>query len=186
MKKKEMRTLLFAIALSLAAATSANAGLAVLHSTPNDVSELSRMEMLHSAPNDLSDLSHAEYFTWVVGPNEKIIGEVLTVTKIRDWTKESNSNKSTNHGAGSNFAGQVKLISNRSNSLDGKLQNLNMIADFGKLGFWNVLSAHSETAPSMDQAASEFRIDPNYNDFNYDVTPAITTETQTPAVRHSP
>jgi hypothetical protein len=47
---------------------------------------------------------------------------------------------------------------------------------------------HTETTLCMDQVTSEFRIDPNYNGFNYDVTPAITTETQTTVdiVHHSP
>jgi hypothetical protein len=186
MKTKQIITLLCAFGIGLVATTSANAGLAVLYSTPNDVSELSSMEMLHSAPNDLPDLFHAEYFTWVSGPNEKIIGEVLMVTKSRDWTKESNYYKFINHRVGNNFAGQVKLMSRRSDFLDGKPQNFNMITDFGKLGFWNILSAYAETAPGTNQATSEFRIDPKYNDFNYDVTLSITTEAQTPAVHHSP
>jgi hypothetical protein len=186
MKNRQMITLLCAIAISLVAATSANAGLAVLHSTPkNDLPNLPRLAVLHSTPNDLPGLLHAEYFTWVLSSNEKITGEALAFTNIRGWTKESDKQIFINQGIGDNFAGHGKLVSNLWDSLGGKPQNFNTVIDFGKPGFRDTSNAYAETAPGTDQTSFGFRIDPDSNDF-YDVTLATPNETMAPISHHSP
>jgi hypothetical protein len=186
MKNRQTITLLCVIAIGLVAATSANAGLVAIHSTPNDLSDLPRLEAIYSAPNDLSGLLYAEYFTLALAPNEKITGAALTLTNIRDCIKESDSRLFINRGVSNNFAGQGKLMSNIPDWLGGKPQNFNTAIDFGALEFSDVLNACAETTPSMNQANLEFKIDPNYNDFSYDLKPAINTETRTPAYHHSP
>jgi hypothetical protein len=186
MNKKKMGILLFAIALGLAAATSANAGLIMSHSTPNDVPELSRVEALHSAPNDLSDLPHTEYFTnLTLTPNEKITGTAMAFTNTPDWTKENNDRMSVNQGISNNAAVRSILMSNRLDSLGGKSQKFNTVVDFGKLGLWDVLNAYAETKPDTDQADLEFKITPDYNDLSYDLKPAIDTETRIQIYHHS-
>jgi hypothetical protein len=56
MKKIQMGTLFLAIALGLVAATSANIGLAMLHSTPNDLLDLPHLIALHiTGPDTLAN-----------------------------------------------------------------------------------------------------------------------------------
>jgi hypothetical protein len=45
----------------------------------------------------------------------------------------------------------------------------------------------TETTPEADQVTIESRTSPDYNDFTFELTPVITTETQTPMdiVHHS-
>ena len=174
-----MGTLLFAIAMSLAAAASANAGLTALHSAPNDLPNMSRLAALYSTPNDLPDPLNAEYFAWALSPNEKITVAALMFINTRGRTKERDDRLFINQGIGNNFAVQNILMSNRLDSLGGKPQNLNTIIDFGKLGFWDVLSAYAKTTPGTDQADLEIKIDPDYNDISYDPKPVIDTETRT-------
>ena len=51
---------------------------------------------------------------------------------------------------------------------------------------WDMPDACAETTPSMDQTNLEFKIKPDCNDYPDDMTPAINTETWTPAYHHSP
>lgn len=181
-----MGTLLFAIAMGLAIAASANAGLIISHSTPNDVPELSRVEALHSAPNNLSDLPHTEHLTSLtLTPNEKITGTAMAFTNTPDWTKESDDRMSVNQGISNNAAVRSILMSNRLDSLGGKSQKFNTVVDFGKLGLWDVLSVYAETELDTDQAGLEFKIDPDSNDLSYDLKPVIDTETRVQIYHHS-
>ena len=184
MKKRAMRTLLCIIVIGLSAATSANAGMVVLHPTPND----------------LSELPHAEYFTWGINfnlaSNEKITGAVLTFTNIWDWTKESDdhlfihlldnpkagvTSYVDNEGGGDNFAGQGKLVSSWSDPAGGKSRNFNLVLDFGKLGLLDALNAYAKTIPGPGKANFGFGIDPDCHYYNDGVTFTITTKsTKTP------
>jgi hypothetical protein len=185
MKEREMRTLLCAIALGLAVATSTKAGLVVFHPTPND----------------LSDLPHAEYFTWgidfTLATNEKITGAVLTFKNIWDWTKESDDHlfvhlldnpKSgsrsyvDNQGGGDNFAGKGALVGDWSDPAGGEPQNFNLVLDFGSLGLLDALNNFAETTPGKGKANFGFGIDPDCHYYNDGVTFTITTETQTPII----
>jgi hypothetical protein len=185
MKEREMRILVCAIALGLAAVTSANAGLVVFHPTPNN----------------LSELPHAKYFTWginfTLAPDEKITGAVLTFNNIWDWTKENNDHlyvhlldniKSgsrsyvDNQGGGDNFAGQGAFVSNWSDPFGGKSRNFNLVLDFSSLGLLGVLNNYAQTTPGKNKANFGFGIDPDCHYYNNGVTFTITTETTTPII----
>lgn len=185
MKKREMGILLCVIALSLAAATSANAGLTVFQPTPNN----------------LSELPHAEYFTWGINytlpSNEKITGAVLTFTNIWDWTKESDdhlfihlldnpkagvTSYVDNGGGGDNFAGQGVLVTNWSDPEGGKPRNFNLVLDFGKLGLLDALNAYIKTIPGKGKANFGFGIDPDCHYYDDGVTFTITTEPVKPTI----
>jgi hypothetical protein len=183
--KREMRTLVNAIAICLAAGTSANAGLITFHPTPND----------------LSDLPHAEYFTWginfTLAPNETITGAPLTFKNIWDWTTENNDHLFVhlldninsgsrsyvdNQGGGDNFAGKGPLIGDWSDPAGGKSRNFNLVFDFGPLGLLSTLNNFAETIPGKDKVNFGFGIDPDCHYYNDGVTFTITTETTTPVV----
>ena len=185
MKKREMGILLCVIVLSLAAATSANAGLTVFQPTPNN----------------LSELPHAEYFTWGINytlpSNEKITGAVLTFTNIWDWTKESDdhlfihlldnpkagvTSYVDNGGGGDNFAGQGVLVTNWSDPEGGKPRNFNLVLDFGKLGLLDALNAYIKTIPGKGKANFGFGIDPDCHYYDDGVTFTITTEPVKPTI----
>jgi hypothetical protein len=187
-REGEMRILLCAIALSLAAAASANAGLVTFQPTPND----------------LSDLPHTEYFTWginfTLAPNEKITGAALTFNNIWDWTKENNDHlfvhlldniKSgsrsyvDNQGGGDNFASKGPLVGDWSDQFGGKPRNFNLVFDFSSPGLLNVLNNFAETIPGKNKANFGFGIDPDCHYHNDGVTFTITTETTTPII-HTP
>jgi hypothetical protein len=162
MNKKEIRTLVLAIALSLAAATSVNAGFVELYSTPNDLPDMSYLLELYSTPNSLPDIPYlldlystpndlpsplyTEYFTCALLPNEKITVAALMFTNTRSKTKERDDRGFINQGV-------------------GKPQNFNVATDFYKLGFWNVLSASAETTHGTYQANLELKITPIYIDW---------------------
>lgn len=183
MNNRRTMTLFCAIAIGLVAATSANAGLVMLHSAPNDLPKLSHLD---SAPNDLSNVPGAKYYTVAITPNEKITGAALRFTNIPGRTRESDNRLFVNQSVGNNFAGQGRLISNRPDWLGGKLQNLNMANDFSKTGLYDIFSVYSDIAPDTDQANLEFKIAPDSNDLSYDLKPAINTEVQTQIYHHSP
>jgi hypothetical protein len=185
MKKREMRTLLCAIALGLAAATSANAGLTVFQPTPND----------------LSDLPHEYYFTWginlTLAQDEKITAAKLTFTNIWDWTKESGDHlfvhlldniKSgsrsyvDNQGGGDNFAGKGALVGDWSDPVGGKSQNFDLVFDFGSLELLGVLKDFALTAPGKNKVNFGFGIDPDCHYYNDGVTFTMTTETTCPII----
>ncbi|MGD0572935.1 MAG: PEP-CTERM sorting domain-containing protein [Sedimentisphaerales bacterium] len=185
MKKREMGTLLCVIALGLASATSANAGMVVFSPTPNN----------------LTVLPHAEYFTWGINftlpSNEKITDAVLTFTNIWDWTKESDDHLFIhlldnpkagvttyvdNGGEGDNFAGQGKLVSNWSDPAGGSPRNFNLVLDFGKLGLLDALNAYLKTIPGKGKANFGFGIDPDCHYYDSGVTFTITTEPIKPTV----
>jgi hypothetical protein len=200
MKKIEMRTLLFAIAIGLVAATSANAGLATLHSTPNDLPDLPQLAVYYSTPNNLSEPSYAEYFVTGINstpsPNETTTGTALTFSNIWGWTNKSDNllfdnlksgakSYIDNQGGGDYSTNKSPLAGNWPNLICGKPQNFNPVFDFGSLGLLNMRNNLAETIPGPDKA-NGFKIDPDYNDFSYDMTPAMTTKTKTPAAHHSP
>jgi hypothetical protein len=176
MKNRQMVTLLFAIATGMVAATSANAGLKALRSTPNDLSNLPRIAGFHLTLNDLPNLPHAKYFILALTPNEKITGSALTFTNIRNWTKKCDEHIFVNHGIDDNLAVHSTLVSNLSNSLGSKLQNFNAVIDFGKLGPLNALNDYARTTAGLGQADFEFRVDSDCNDYPDDMAPVITTE----------
>jgi hypothetical protein len=182
MKKREMGTLLCVIALCLAAATSANAGLVTFHPTPND----------------LRVLPHAEFFTWgidfTLSPNEKITGASLTFANIWDWTRENNDHlfvhlldnisPSTisyvdNQGGGDNFAGKGPRVGVWSDPLGGRPRNFNLVFNFSSPGLLDALNNFAETTPGTGKANFGFGIDPDCHYYNNGVTLIITTETQT-------
>lgn len=182
MNKKEIRILILSIALSLAGAASANAGLVSLHSASNDVSQLPHAEVLCSAPNDLSDLFNAEYFTCELTPNEKITVAELTFKNIRSRTKERDNRRFFNESIGKNSAVQGLLLS----CLSGSLFDFSIVTNIDKHGFWNVSSNYAGTTPGTDQVNYEFKSDPNSNNNNYDMTPAIDTDTRFQIYHRSP
>lgn len=51
--------------------------------------------------------------------------------------------------------------------------------DLPNLPHLAVLNAYAETAPATSQADFEFKTNSDYNDFSYDLKPAINTETWT-------
>lgn len=200
MKKNEMAVLLLAIAIGLVAATSANAGLVMRHSTPNDLPKLPQLIVYRSTPNDLPELSHAEYYATGINststPNEITTDKVTTLANIWGWTSESGNHlfdnlksgaKShiDNQSGGDCFTNKSPLAGDWSNLICGKPQNFNPVFDFGSPVLPDMHNNLAETIPGTDKA-NGFKLDPDYNDFSYDITPAITTETKTPATRHSP
>jgi hypothetical protein len=193
-KKIEMRTLLFAIAIGLVAATSANARLAVLHSTPNDLPNLSQLVVRHSTPNDLSELPHAEYFAWgidsTLAQDEITTGAALTFANIWGWINESDNHLLDNpksgsrsyvdhRGGGNYFANNGPLAGDWSDPIGGKPQNFNLVFDFGSLGLLDVRNNFTETTPGTDMANFGFRIDHDSNDYDNGITSTITTKTKT-------
>ena len=188
MKKREMRIILCAVLLCLAAGASANAGLATFQPTPND----------------LSDLPHDSYFTWginfTLAQDEKITAATLTFTNIWDWTQENNDHlfvhlfdnpKSgsrsyvDNQGGGDNFAGQGALVSNWSDPVGSKSQNFDLVLDFSSLGLLDTLNNYALTTPGKNKVNFGFGIDPDCHYYNDGVTFTITTETTIP-INHIP
>jgi hypothetical protein len=88
-----MRALLFTIVIGLVAATSANAGLVPFRSTPNYLPYPPQLAVLHSTPNDLSELLHAKYYTTGINsartPNKITTAKVLMFANIWGWTNKS-------------------------------------------------------------------------------------------------
>jgi len=185
MKERKMRTLLCVIAFGLAAATSANARLVAFQPTPTD----------------LSDLPHEYYFTWginfVLAPNEKITGAVLTFTNIWDWTKENNDylyvhlldkiksgSKSyvDKQGGGDNFAGKGVLVGDWSDPVGGTSRNFNLVFDFGSLGLLGTLNDFAMATPGRNKFDFGFGIDPDCHYYNDGVTFTMTTETTCPII----
>ena len=158
-----MRALLFTIVIGLVAATSANAGLVPFRSTPNYLPYPPQLAVLHSTPNDLSELLHAKYYTTGINsartPNKITTAKVLMFANIWGWTNKSGGDWS--------------------DPISGKPQNLNLVFDFGSLGLLDVRNNFAETTPGTDMANFGFRIDHDSNDYDNDMTPAITTKTQT-------
>jgi hypothetical protein len=185
MKKREMRIVFCAIALAIAAHSSANAGLVTFNPTPNN----------------LSELPHAEYFTWginyTLAPDEKITAATLTFTNIWDWTQENNDHlfvhlldniKSgsrsyvDNQGGGDNFAGQGALVSSWSDPNGGKSSHFDLVLNFDKLGLLGTLNNYAQTKPGKNKVNFGFGIDPDCHYYNDGVTFTITTETTTPII----
>jgi hypothetical protein len=185
MKKREMKTLVCAIALGLLAAASANAGLVTFKPTPND----------------LSERPHEYYFTWginfTLAPDEKITAATLTFKNIWDWTKENNDHlyihlldniKSDsrsyvdNQGGGDNFAGLGMLVDNWSDPNGGKSRNFDLVLDFGSLGLLGTLNNFAQTAPGIGKANFGFGIDPDCHYFNDGVSFIVKTEPKCPII----
>lgn len=177
MEKREMGALLFAIAIGLVAATSANAGLV----------------SLYSVPNDLPELSDVEYFTCGIyfnNASDKITtGEMPTFANIRGWNSESDDDlfvhmpdnikwDSKNYivirSGGDNSAGNWPA------PLGGKPQNFNLLIGFGEPRFLSVLNAYAKTIPGTGKVNFGFGIDHDRNYYNDGMTSTINTETQTP------
>jgi hypothetical protein len=185
MKKREMRIILCAVVLGIFAATSANAGLVAFQPTSND----------------LSDLPHDYYFTWginfILAPNEKITGAVLTFTNIWDWTQENNDHlyvhlldyiKSgsrsyvDNQGGGDNFAGKGAFVGDWSDPVGGTSRNFNLVFDFGSLGLLGTLNDFAMATPDKNKFDFGFGIDPDCHYYNDGVTFTMTTEITTPII----
>ena len=143
-------------------------------------------------PNDLSDLDHYNYFTWginwIVPSNQVILDAVLTISKIDDWTNESNDHlyihlldnapvgsKATwdNQGGGDNFAGAGPLIANYEDPGPG---TANLSYRFSDLGLVNTLKSY------LSNNNFGIGFDPDCHYYNCGVKLNITTQNSTPPV----
>jgi hypothetical protein len=143
-------------------------------------------------PNDLSDLDHYNYFTWginwIVPSNQVILDAVLTISKIDDWTNESNDHlyihlldnapvgsKATwdNQGGGDNFAGAGPLIANYEDPGPG---TANLSYRFSDLGLVNTLKSY------LSNNNFGIGFDPDCHYYNCGVKLNITTQNNTPPV----
>jgi hypothetical protein len=138
------------------------------------------------SPSDLNDLAHQYYYSWGIGwthTDEQIVGAVLTINNIWDWTVESNDYLFThlldnpllgvhsgydNEGGGDHFASDV-LIGTWSDPGGGSPSSFDLVYNLGDLGLLDELNAYAA------DGVFGFGFDPDCHYYNCGVELEVTT-----------